>query len=114
MGEVKVVRLLGTCDPKILKPLPEVLTRFDHRFCFPCNLCRNRNENYHPNPCEFRKNFAWKEGACSHFIPIALNYLLVEKIKRLTNHGLTLDEAIGLMKQELGDSPQYFGEEKHG
>lgn len=82
--------------PQKLEPLKEVVLRFDKFYLCLCNNCKNK-DGY---PCKFRKNWAWKK--CKYHQPIARNSFLAEKVLHLTRW-LTLDEAIGLFKTELGE-----------
>ena len=96
-----VVRLLGCLNPQALIPLKQLVLRFDKFYICLCDNCRNRKANgYVFYPCVFRKNFAWKK--CKHHQPIARNSFLAERILHLTRW-LTLDEAIGLFRRELGE-----------
>jgi len=95
-----VVSLLSKLNPQMLKPLKEIAVRFDRFYICLCENCRNRDVLCFPNPCRFRKNYAWKK--CRHHQPIARNSFLAQKIIYLTKW-LTLDEAIGLLRRELGE-----------
>ena len=108
MKAVKKVRLLGVLVPHLLKPLSEIVPRFDKFNSSLCHRCRNfDNRNFWPNPCRHRQNYAWKK--CSHFDPIARNGFLADRVRRLTKYGLSLDEAIGLLRREIGDIA-FYGE----
>lgn len=96
-----VIHLYATVYPQKLKPLKELAERFDRFDVCLCEKCRWRNSNFYPNPCQHRKNFAWKK--CVHHIPIARNSFLAERVRELTRFGLSLDEAIGMMEECLKD-----------
>ena len=96
-----VVRLLGRLNPQKLKPLKEFVSQFDKFYICLCDNCKNKKPSSHVFfPCVFRKNFAWKK--CKHHQPIARNNFLAERVLYLTRW-LTLDEAIGLFRRELGE-----------
>lgn len=95
------VRLFETLDPKTLDPLEDLVLRFDKSYICLCDNCRNRKLNgFMYYPCMFRKNFAWKK--CKHHEPIARNCFLAEGVVYLTKW-LTLDEAIGLVRRDIGE-----------
>jgi len=94
------VRLLGHLNPQALDPLKELVLRFDKFYICLCDNCRNRKtSSFVFYPCMFRKNLAWK--VCRYHKPIARNGFLADRVRALTKW-LTLDEAIGLFRSELG------------
>jgi hypothetical protein len=87
-------------QPQKLEPLRDLLPRFDGQYVCLCWNCRNYDKDFFTKPCYFRKLFAWKK--CKWHEPIARNHFLAYLVLRLLKHGLTLEEAIGFYRRELG------------